>query len=154
MEFNHIIPELCVMNIERSLHFYTKILPFLIEYQRSEAKFAFLSLGKSQLMIEQLTGTSAATDEEILRGEWRTADLEYPLGRGVNFQIKVESLDKIVQMLEKASYPLKMKPREKWYRKNDTLIGDRQILVMDPDGYLLRFCEDIGEKPASTSIAT
>ena len=141
------IPELCVVSIGESLHFYTELLPFKIEYQRIEDNFAFLSLGKSQLMIEQLTGFTSATDEEIRRGEWRTANLEYPLGRGMNFQIKVDSLDAIVRALEAARYPLKMTTREKWYRRNETLIGGRQILVMDPDGYLLRFCEDIGEKP-------
>lgn len=35
---------------------------------------------------------------------------------------------------------------EKWYRQNDKLLGEKNFLVMDPDGYLLRFIEDLGEK--------
>ena len=33
---------------------------------------------------------------------------------------------------------------EKWYRVDDQEAGNRQFLVMDPDGYLLRFTEDLG----------
>jgi hypothetical protein len=39
---------------------------------------------------------------------------------------------------------------EKWYRVNDQETGNKQFLVQDPDGYLLRFFEDLGikrEKP-------
>ena len=36
---------------------------------------------------------------------------------------------------------------EKWYRKNDREVGNRQFLVQDPDGYLLRFTEDLGVRP-------
>ena len=33
---------------------------------------------------------------------------------------------------------------EKWYRKNDKEVGHKQFLVQDPDGYLLRFFQDLG----------
>jgi hypothetical protein len=31
-----------------------------------------------------------------------------------------------------------------WYRAGESLIGQRQFLVPDPDGYLLRFCQVLG----------
>ena len=40
-----------------------------------------------------------------------------------------------------------MDVEEKWYRRDGFEVGNRQILVQDPDGYLLRFTEDLGERP-------
>jgi lactoylglutathione lyase len=37
---------------------------------------------------------------------------------------------------------------ERWYRRGDVLLGQRQFVVQDPDGYLLRFCQDLGSRPA------
>jgi hypothetical protein len=36
---------------------------------------------------------------------------------------------------------------DKWYRSNDFEIGQRQFIVMDPDGYLLRFAQRLGQRP-------
>lgn len=34
----------------------------------------------------------------------------------------------------------------KKYRQDNKLLGNKEFLVQDPDGYLLRFAEDLGEK--------
>jgi len=48
MRFNNILPELYVIDFQKSLHFYTKLLGFKLEYQRTNPLFAFLSYqGKS-----------------------------------------------------------------------------------------------------------
>jgi hypothetical protein len=39
-----------------------------------------------------------------------------------------------------------MEIEEKWYRKDNHGVGSRQFLVQDPDGYLLRFSENLGER--------
>jgi len=44
-----------------------------------------------------------------------------------------------------------MEPKEAWYRRGDVLVGERQILVMDPDGYLLRFQQSLGVKTITPS---
>jgi hypothetical protein len=76
----------------------------------------------------------------------KTGALEYPRGRGVNFSIITESLDPLLVALNRASYPLRIPVREQWHRENDILHGEKQLWVMDPDGYLLRFIERIGKK--------
>ena len=77
MDFNCLIPELRVFNLEKSIQFYTQILGFKIEYSRSD--FAMLVLGKCQIMLQQLTLPSQI-------GSWNvTDDMTYPLGRGINF---------------------------------------------------------------------
>lgn len=56
MKFNSLIPELSVSNIEKSKDFYVNILGFKVEYEREEDKFAFLSLGDAQIMVEEVNG--------------------------------------------------------------------------------------------------
>ena len=82
------------------------------------------------------------------RGWPHPGPLEPPFGRGVNFQIEVERLDEPLGLLEAASYPLFVPPEENWYRQDSELHGNREFLVGDPDGYLLRFSEYLGTKPA------
>ncbi len=131
--FNRCIPELAVTDIARSLAFYTQTLGFRVDYERPESGFAFLSLQGSQLMLEQLGEAS-----------WATGKMEPPLGRGMHLQLEVESVAPIMASLEAARHPIFLGVHEKWYRKGDRLLGNRQFLVQDPDGYLLRFAEDIG----------
>lgn len=139
MKFNKLIPEFSVSNFEKSLAFYTKILGFKIEYQREELKFAFLSLEGSQLMIAQAN--------ESKESSWFTGKMEYPRGRGVHFQITLKDIMPVFDELKRNKYPIKVPPKEYWFRKDDHLIGMIGFLVMDPDGYLFMFNKDIGTKP-------
>ncbi len=133
---NQLIPELSVTNFKRSLHFYTKVLGFDISYQREEEGFAFLVLGEAQMMIDQIG----------IGRDWKTSELKYPLGRGINFQIKVENLDTLLGNIRKEGLSLFLVTEEKWYRKGNKEVGNRQFLIQDPDGYLLRLAENLGER--------
>jgi hypothetical protein len=133
-EFNRLIPELSVLDINKSLNFYLNILSFKLEYQRKNDKFAMISLNNSQIMIEEINGN------------WETGDLVYPFGRGINFQIAVENTDELYESIKTHDYPIKVEVQENWYRANNKLIGQKEFLIMDPDGYLLRFAQNIGER--------
>ncbi len=135
MKFNKLIPELSVSNFKVSLRFYQKILGFELEYKRDESKFAMISFQGSQLMIEETNN------------HWSTGKLEYPFGRGINFQIDVDDIQLILGNLRRNNHPLFVEPKENWYRQDNQLIGNKEFLVQDPDGYLLRFAEDLGTKP-------
>lgn len=135
MEFNKLIPEISVSDFERSLRFYRDILGFRIEYERKESEFAMLSLQGSQIMIEKMNDN------------WKTAELEYPFGRGINLQIEVDDIKKVLNNIRKNNYPIFTELQDNWYRKDDILLGNREFLVQDPDGYLLRFAEDLGTRP-------
>jgi len=134
MNFNKLIPELSVSTFENSLTFYTKIIGFKIEYQREESKFAMLSFQGSQIMLEEINS------------KWNTGELKNPFGRGVNFQLEVTKIQPILNKLKKNNYPLFVELKENWYRQNNQLIGNKEFLIKDPDGYLLRFFEDLGKK--------
>ncbi|GAC1566144.1 MAG: VOC family protein [Ktedonobacteraceae bacterium] len=135
MDFNRLIPELSASHFEKSLSFYINILGFQIEYQRSEHQFAFLAYRGSQIMLAQRNDT------------WKTGELEYPFGRGINVQMLVDDIEVIIRSLKGHGYPLMIEPEEHWYRKDDLLLGLREFLVMDPDGYLLRFSQQLGTRP-------
>lgn len=133
MFFNKNIPELDVTNLEKSIKFYTSC-GFKIEYERKEDKFVFLSLGEIQFMLQELD----------LENKWEVGKLEYPFGRGVNFQLEVADVDSIYKSLIENGYKIMIDIEENWYRQNNKFLGNKEFLVQDPDGYLLRFSEDLG----------
>jgi catechol 2,3-dioxygenase-like lactoylglutathione lyase family enzyme len=137
MRFNALVPELTCADFDRSLAFYVDVLGFRVAYDRPEDGFAFLQLGEARLMLEQEND------------HWRTGPAEHPYGRGLNLQIGVKDADALRARVERSDHPLFRPLEEKWYRAGDRLIGVRQFLVQDPDGYLLRFAQAIGERPAS-----
>lgn len=135
MYFNKIIPELSVTDLDKSMKFY-KILGFKVEYERKEDKFVFVSLGEIQFMLQELSSD----------GKWDIAPLEKPYGRGINFQLEVDNVEQIYNSLKDNNYEITFEIEENWYRQDDKLLGNKEFLVQDPDGYLLRFSEDLGEK--------
>ena len=135
LEFNKNIPELSVTNLENSLNFY-KTAGFKVEYDRLESKFAFISLDKIQFMLQEIADND----------KWDIAPLSYPFGNGINFQLEVENLDKIYNNFKNSDYKITFNMEENWYRQNNKLLGSKEFLIQDPDGYLLRFSEDLGEK--------
>jgi len=134
MKFNKLIPELSVSDFRKSLKFYTCILGFKIEYQRQESRFAFLSLQGSQIMLEQMNDT------------WKTGTPHHPFGRGINFQIEVKDIRPLMDRLKKNNHRLFAEPKDNWYRKGKKLLGNREFLVQDPDGDLLRFAQNLGTR--------
>jgi catechol 2,3-dioxygenase-like lactoylglutathione lyase family enzyme len=131
-----LIPELQVTNYNESLKFYTELAGFKIAYDRPEFNFAMLEFNNARLMIEQVDGNS----------RWVTGVLEKPYGRGMHFQIEVPDIQTWHDRFTKQNYPIFFNMEEKWYRMNNQEVGNKQFLVQDPDGYLLRFFEDLGAR--------
>ncbi len=137
MEFNKLLPELSVTDLQKSLDFYIRVLGFKLEYDRPEDQFAFLSINGAQLMLEQVNG------------HWATGELKPPFGRGVNFQIEVESIHEMLANLQAEKISLFREPNEVWRKTGNEENGEIEFLVQDPDGYLLRFCQWLGSRPSS-----
>jgi len=132
MKFNALVPEFYVLDLQKSLDFYLNILGFKIEYQRLP-NFVFMSYLESQLMLQ------VEDDNE----DWHNGKLEYPFGRGINFQIKTHAVQQIITRLNSINYPLKRGLQESWYQVENSSYGYLEFLVMDPDGYLLRFSQPL-----------
>ena len=133
-----LVPELNVRDIASSLRFWCELLGFQILFERREEGFAYLEHEGAQVMLEQLGP-----------GSWSVGDLERPFGRGINLQIATSSLSPMLSRLEAAQWPLYLPATDRWYRTGAVESGQRQFLVQDPDGYLLRFAEPLGERPVS-----
>lgn len=135
-----LIPELCCTNIKKSLLFYTTILGFHIKYQRETDGFAMLEREGSRIMLDEIRMGVVNNNKRT----WLTAPLEVPLGRGLNLQIMTNKVDELYDRVQKAGANIFLPIEEKWYRANDVEIGNRQFIVLDPDGYMLRFAQDLG----------
>ncbi|MEF9935431.1 bleomycin resistance protein [Clostridium sp.] len=131
MKFNALVPEMSVRDINVSKDFYLNIIGFKLEYERVEDRFAFLSLGEAQLMIE-----------EIGDG-WYTGDMDYPLGRGINFQIGVSDVESIYSRVLSAEISLFRDIKVNSYDTSSGVVQDKEFLIQDPDGYLLRFSQQL-----------
>lgn len=133
MKFNSLLPELYVSDFDKSLSFYKEVLGFKVEYTRDNPKFAFLSYQGSQLMIQQENN-----DED-----WRNGKPEYPYGRGINLQIETMDINTLISSLQKNKYPIKRELEKASYKTANKTLNLKEFLVMDPDGYLLRFSQEI-----------
>ncbi len=126
MEFNSLIPELSVSNIETSRKFYEDI-GFKLEYERKEDKFCFMSLEKNQIMLQEQNDN------------WTVGKMEYPFGRGINISMRVKDVEKMYEALKQKNIKMYLDLEVHHYRADDTVYDDREFLIQDPDGYLLRF---------------
>ncbi|MHA2937048.1 bleomycin resistance protein [Vibrio sp. RC27] len=133
--WNPMVPELSVSNFEESLSFYVDVLGFSVRIKRENPDFVYLEQEQVQIMLEQITDSG-----------WITGELVTPLGRGVNFQIELSDLEPLVERLKKANVRFFRDLKETWYDVGEKLSGEREFLIQDLDGYLLRFTQHLGEK--------
>jgi catechol 2,3-dioxygenase-like lactoylglutathione lyase family enzyme len=136
-----LVPELDVGDLDRSLDFYVGLVGFTILYERPEERFAYLTLDDAHLMLEEAAGPGRRI---------RTAPLEPPFGRGVNFQIRVADAAALYARALAAGLAPLIPLEERWYRQDEREIGLRQFVLADPDGYLLRFFTGLGRRAAFT----
>ena len=129
MNFNKLIPELSVTDINKTREFYVDILGFKICYERPEDKFIFVEKDGNQIMLEQINDN------------WNVGKMEYPFGRGINFEMTISDVDAVYERIEKAGMKLFRKMEVKDYECGDETVHQKQFLIQDPDGYLLRFVD-------------
>lgn len=146
-----LVPELDVTELSTSLRFYAGVLQFLTLFERPLERFAYLERDGVELMIQEAAGPGS---------RFRTAPLELPCGRGVNFQLGVEDIDAVHARAVEAGVDIVVPMQERWYRvdvaqcggrwqmKGPVEAGNRQFVVADPDGYLWRPFRDLGMRPA------
>lgn len=119
-------PELLVSDISISLEFWCQVLGFRVVFDRMESNFAYLDYGGAQIMLDQRSGS------------WETGPMEQPFGRGINLQIETTDISSLRQRILDREWPI-YEEREKWYQTGDEISLCKEILVQDPDGYLVRF---------------
>lgn len=145
-----VVAELDVADLEVSLGFYVGVIGFTVVFERQRERFAFLAFERAELMLQEAAGPGR---------RFRTAPLEHPFGRGMNLQIAVQSVDNIygavldagmqpVVPIEERWYDVDVvAPTGKWNASGPMKAGNRQFVVADPDGYLLRLFTSLGTSP-------
>lgn len=139
-------PELCCSNIKTSLSFYLDVLGFYIQYQREEDGFAMLERQGARIMLDEISKDFPSA----IKRTWLSATLEAPFGRGVNLEIKTDNIHGLYNKIKQSNAHIFLSMEDKWYRADDLEVGVRQFIVLDPDGYMLRFSQDIGERKIDT----
>jgi catechol 2,3-dioxygenase-like lactoylglutathione lyase family enzyme len=142
-----LVPELDVADLAASVRFYADVLQFRTLFERPAERFAYLERDGVELMIQEAAGQGR---------RFRSAPLEWPYGRGVNFQLRVEDVDPVHARAVEAGFDIVVPIEERWYRVDvaetsgrwriagPTEAGNRQFVVADADGYLWRPFSDLG----------
>ena len=141
-EIEPLVPELWCSDFEESIKFYTDCIGFKVAQRRGQDPHAYLSLNRAQIMIAHWT----------LEGSWEPWHPEaitHPFGRGVNFQFMVDDVQHLYErLLSNGIKPFRaIYTSEVW--KTDCMNKRRQFMVLDPDGYLLRFSQSVSTRPVT-----
>ncbi len=62
--------------------------------------------------------------------------------------MELTEIQPLLDRLQAAGIALFRQPTEVWYPVGEILAGQREFLLQDPDGYLLRFVQHLGERAA------
>src|SRR3954462_8317022 len=111
-----LVPELDVADLAVSLRFYTDVLGFRVLFERPAERFAYLERDGVELMIQEAAGPGR---------RFRTAPLELPYGRGVNFQLRVNDVDAVHARAVAAGVDIVVPMEERWYRVDIAARGGR-----------------------------
>jgi catechol 2,3-dioxygenase-like lactoylglutathione lyase family enzyme len=142
--FAGLSPELLVSDLTRSLAFWRDLCGFKVAYERAEERFVYLDRSGLQLMLKELGSPTRA---------WMNCDLERPFGRGVNFQFRIGDVDRLAAKFVTADWTILLPLEDKLYHVGARDLRVRQFAAPDPDGYVVRFSQDIDWQPQTNSTA-
>lgn len=130
-----LVPELICSDLVRSRAFYCDVAGFTVRYARAEERFVLLERGGVQLMLEQPVSPSRLLPPG--------ANLEPPYGRGMHLEIDVDDVSALHDAAVRAGLEPLLALEDRWYDRADDAVLVRQFAVQDPDGYVLRFTEEL-----------
>ena len=84
-------------------------------------------IGEAQLMLDEINGN------------WTVGELKYPFGNGVNFQIDIEDIKGFVHNIKEKGAVLFRDVFTSSYQCGKEHYEEKEVLIQDTDGYLLRF---------------
>ena len=126
VQFNCLVPELSVSDINKSRKFYEN-LGFKVVYERQEDKFCFMQFEKNQIMIQEKNDN------------WNVGKMEYPFGRGINISMSVSNVEDLFIKYKNMSIKFFLELEVHNYKVENKVYDDKEFLIQDVDGYLLRF---------------
>jgi uncharacterized glyoxalase superfamily protein PhnB len=70
----------------------------------------------------------------------------------MTLDIRTDNVEELYERVKASGAKIFLPIEGKWYRTNDTDLGGRQFIVLDPHGYLLRFSGSLGKRPTQTVL--
>ncbi len=117
-----------ISDLEKSLHFYTKILGLPLHHVAPNGKFAELDTGVTHVALYTREAMSDTLGHEI-----QAPDKAHP---GFELGFKVEDVDAAYAEAVAAGAQEAVVPTTKFW-------GQRTAYVYDPDGHLIEFAQDL-----------
>ncbi len=114
----------------RSLRFYTDVLGFATLRYEPENRCAELERDDMTIELAEYGGEGLAP-------------LDYPFGRGVTLVVWTQDADAVYSGVEAYGARLHRPMAETWRDEDGIKTGHLSFEVVDPDGYILRFCQPL-----------
>jgi hypothetical protein len=64
----------------------------------------------------------------------------------MHLQIEVGDVVALHDSVARAAARILLPLEDRWYRRDREEVGNRQFVLADPDGYVLRFFQDLGAR--------
>jgi catechol 2,3-dioxygenase-like lactoylglutathione lyase family enzyme len=119
--------ELACAGFARSLRFYTDVLGFTT--LRYEPAQRWAELERDNVVVQ------------LREGAEPTAPLEYPFGRGITLVVWCHDAEAVCAGVQAYGARLYKPLAESWRDEDGRRVGHSAFEVMDPDGFLVRFCQ-------------
>lgn len=139
IEYPPLTPELNCENLTNALEFYVDILRFEVLHNDNESGFAMIQRQDSIIMLQEIRENAHI---------YTSAPMQKPYGRGICLQIKTRQVDILYKRCLDKKYSIHLPLEEQWRKLKDVHLGCKQFIVRDPDGYWIRFFEEIGTRAA------
>ena len=78
-------------------------------------------------------------DIEENNNNWNVGKMEYPYGSGINISMSVNNVENLYEQLKAKDIKFFIDFNMNEYRVDNKLFQDKEFLLQNPDGYLLRF---------------
>ena len=75
----------------------------------------------------------------FLKDGWNIGKLRYPLRQGINFSIEADEIDGLYKRLKEEQTEFYRDLKISDYRVGDKCIEQKEFLIQDANGHLLRF---------------
>ena len=121
--------ELACANFARSLRFYTDVLGFTTQHFAPAERHAVLE--REGVLVT------------LREGGATLGELEYPFGRGLTLVVWALDIDSVYAGVQAYGARLHSPMRHVEREEDGGAVGHVEFVVIDPDGYALRFCQNL-----------
>jgi len=128
IQFEALTPNIMVSDMQKSLEFYKEVLGFTLYAKNPpEPPYEWAMAGRDETTLMFQTRESLSGELPLFK--------ERPIGGSQTFFIKVEGVEELYEEL-KGKAEVVLEPKTSFY-------GMREFAILDPDGYVLMFAEEV-----------